>query len=307
MNYIEFQKKFPSEEKVIAHFIKQRYPNRVTCNFCGSDKAYQRKKRPKVFDCGFCGRTFSIFKNTIFEKTTSDLRKWMYAIHLFLNAKKVISALQLQREIGVTYKTAWRMLKQIRLAMGNTTGKKLIDTVLEIDETYIGGKPRKRNKRNNDNNRGSGLKRGRGTNKTPIVGIVSRDNNKVFAKVALPNKKGQKLTGQQLIKILTRVALDSNKNIVISDEYGSYGKLRKTNFVHLQIDHTKMFADGDVHVNTIESFWAIVKRAVYGIYHHISIKYLQNYINEFAYMFNNRNINQSFDLLLKQSILQWGG
>ena len=217
MNYNEFQKKFPSEEKVIEHFIKQRYPCGVRCNHCDSDKVYQRKKRPKVFDCGFCGRTFSVFKNTIFEKTTSDLRKWMYAIHLFLNAKKGISALQLQREIEVTYKCAWRMLKQIRLAMGNASGKKLIDTVLEIDETYIGSKPRKRNKRNDDNNKGGGLKRGRGTEKTPVVGIMSRGNNKVFAKVALPNKKGQKLTGQQLIKILTKVALDSNKNIVISD------------------------------------------------------------------------------------------
>lgn len=210
--------------------------------------------------------------------------------------------MQLQREIGVTYKTAWRMLKQIRLAMGNTSGKKLIDTVLEIDETYIGGKPRKRNKHNDDDNKGSGLKRGRGTNKTPIVGIVSRKGNKVYAKVALTNKKGQKLTGQQLIKILTEVALENGKNIVISDEFKGYDKLRETKFVNLQIDHTKLFADGDVHVNTIESFWAIVKRAVYGIYHHISLKYLQNYISEFAYRFNHRGKN-SFDLLLKQSIL----
>lgn len=303
MNYIEFQKKFPNEKKVIEHFVRQRYPNGIKCNFCNSDRVYQRKKRPKVFDCGFCGRTFSIFKNTIFEKTTTDLRKWMYAIHLFLNAKKGISALQLQREIGVTYKCAWRMLKQIRLAMGNTSGKKVIDTILEIDETYIGGKPRKRNKRKDNGNGGGGLKRGRGTKKTPVVGIVSRNDKKVFAKVALPNKRGQKLTGQQLIKILTEIALENSKNIVISDEFRGYDKLRKTRFLSLRIDHTKLFADGDVHTNTIESFWAIVKRAVYGIYHHISIKYMQYYINEFAYRFNHRD-KSSFDLLLKQSLIK---
>ena len=107
MDYQEFQKKFGSEKKVIEYFIKQRYPEGIKCNFCNSEKVYQRKKTPKVFDCGFCGRSFSIFKDTIFEKTSTDLRKWMYAIHLFLNAKKGISAKQLQREIGVTYKTAW--------------------------------------------------------------------------------------------------------------------------------------------------------------------------------------------------------
>lgn len=302
MDFQEFQKKFRSENKVIEYFIKTAYPEGLHCRFCGSDKVYQRKKTPKVFDCGLCGRSFSIFKDTIFEKTTTDLRKWMYAIHLFLNAKKGISALQLQREIKVTYKTAWRILKQIRKAMSRAPYQKFVNTILEIDETYIGGKPRKSNKKD-DEPKGGGLKRGRGTDKTPIVGIVSRDDNKVYAKVAVPNKKGQKLTGQQLIKILTKVALDSNKNIVISDEFRGYNKLGKTRFLHLRIDHTKMYADDLIHVNTVESFWAIVKRAVYGIYHRISVKYLQEYINEFSFRFNNRNIDQSFDLLLKQAVL----
>jgi transposase-like protein len=302
MDFQEFQEKFGSERKVIEYFIKQRYPEGIKCHFCNSEKVYQRKKTPKVFDCGFCGRSFSIFKDTIFEKTTTDLRKWMYAIHLFLNAKKGISAKQLQREIGVTYKTAWRMLHQIRKAMSNNENQKFVNTILEIDETYVGGKPRKSNKRDN-NKKGGGQKRGRGTDKTPIVGIVSRNDNKVYAKVALTNRKGQKLTGQQLIGILTRVALDSSKNVVISDEFSSYDKLRKTKFIHLRIDHTKMYADDLIHTNTIESFWAIVKRAAYGIYHRISVKYLQDYINEFCFRFNNRNIDNSFDLLMSQSVL----
>ena len=300
MKYKEFMKKFPDEKKIIDHFVSIIYPNGIKCPHCGNEKLYQKKERLKVFDCNFCGRSFSIFKDTIFEKTSTDLQKWFYAIHLVLNAKKGISALQLQREIGVTYKTAWRMLKQIRQAMEDKDHDKFYETIVEIDETYIGGKPRKKNKRD-DNPRGGSLKRGRGTNKTPIVAVVDREEKKIFAKVALANKRGQKLTGRQLIDILNQVCKGKNVT-VISDEFTGYDKLKNTNYIHLKIDNTKMFVDGDIHTNTIESFWAIVKRAFYGTYHRISVKYLQEYINEISFRYNNRNINESFDLLLANAI-----
>jgi transposase-like protein len=123
MTFIELMTKFPTEESVIDYYIKVRYPNGVFCNHCGSIKVYQEHNRKKVFSCNDCKSTFSPFKNTIFEKSSTDLRKWFFAIHLFLNGKKGVSGLQLQREIGVTYKTAWRMLQQIRLAMGNAENK----------------------------------------------------------------------------------------------------------------------------------------------------------------------------------------
>lgn len=138
MTFIELMKLFPTEESVIDYYIKFRYPDGVRCNHCGSPKVYQETKRRKVFSCNDCLSTFSPFKGTIFEKSSTDLRKWMYGIHLFLNGKKRISGLQLQKEIGVTYKTAWRMLQQIRMAMGNAEHKEFIDTVIEIDETYVG-------------------------------------------------------------------------------------------------------------------------------------------------------------------------
>ena len=119
MNFLEFNKKFPTELACIDHFIQIRYSNKVQCRHCKSGKVFHRQDAPKQFQCGECKNSFSIFKETIFEKSDTDLRKWMYAIHLFLNSKKGISGYQLQREIGVTYKTAWRMLRQIRLAMGN--------------------------------------------------------------------------------------------------------------------------------------------------------------------------------------------
>ncbi|MFA5015673.1 MAG: IS1595 family transposase [Actinomycetota bacterium] len=164
MDYKEFLKKYPTEKAIIDYFIKIRYPEGVKCNHCGSSKVYRRSKEYKVFDCNGCGRGFSVFKNTIFEHTSTDMQKWFFAIHLFLNAKKGISAKQLQREIGVTYKTAWRMLRQIRTAMEDKDNDKFYETIIEIDETYIGAKPRKGNKKDDDN-KGSGLKRDRGTKK----------------------------------------------------------------------------------------------------------------------------------------------
>lgn len=300
MNFFEFLNKFPTEDKVIEYFVKVRYgQEKPTCNHCGSCNKIYKRGIGRFYDCKECGNTFSIFKDTIFENTTTDLKKWMYAIHLFLNGKKGISGLQLMREIKVTYKTAWRMLKQIRLAMGNKENQEFIDTILEIDETYIGGKPRKKNKGRDDDDKGN--KRGRGTSKTPVVGIIDRNNKKVHARVALPNKEGQKLSGKQLLEIIKQVAKCDN-NVIITDEFRGYNILKKTRQIHLKIDHTSEFANGLIHTNNIESFWSTLKRGVLGIYHHISPKYLQNYVDEFCFRYNNRENQNVFDLMIKQTI-----
>ena len=307
MTFIELMKKFPTENSVIQYYLTIRYPNGVCCNHCGSsNKVYQEKERPKVFSCNDCKSTFSPFKDTIFEKSSTDLRKWMYAIHMFLNGKKGISGLQLQREIGVTYKTAWRMLHQIRKAMGNAESKEFFDTIVEIDETYVGGKPRKGNKRKDDDDKGTPIanKRGRGTNKTPVVGIINRNEKKVYAKVAMPNKEGKKLSAKQLIDILNNVSKQDNNNTIITDEFRGYDTLSRNNFIHLRVDHSRAFSNGKgIHTNNIESFWATLKRGVYGIYHHISVEYMQKYVDEFCFRYNNREDNM-FDMVLKQSILK---
>ena len=311
MTFLTLVKMFPTEESVIKYYINTRYPDGVKCNYCGSEKVYQEHKRPKVFSCNDCKTTFSPFKGTIFEKSSTDMRKWMYAIHLFINGKKGISGLQLQREIDVTYKTAWRMLHQIRKAMGNSENQEFFDTIIEMDETYVGGKPRKENGYNDDDNDDDNNatpprvnKRGRGTNKTPVVGVIDRNNKKVFAKIALPNKEGKKLTAKQLIDILKTVSKQENGNTIITDEFKSYDPLKRNNFVHLRIDHTEGFSDNNgTHTNNIESFWATLKRGVYGIYHHISVKYMQKYVDEFCFRYNNRENNSMFNLVLKQSVL----
>jgi transposase-like protein len=298
---------FPTVDSVIEYFLKIRYPNGVVCPHCGSVKVYHESGRHKVFVCKDCVNTFSPFTNTIFEKSSTDLRKWVLAISLFTNAKKGISAKQLQRDTGVTYKTAWRMLQQIRLAMGNSENQQFFNTIVEIDETYVGGKPRKKNHHNANEDKIKGFrpkaKYGRGTEKTAVVGIIDRNNKKVYAQIALPNIQGQRLTATQLIDILSTVSKKDNKNIVMTDEFTSYNPLERNGFVHLRVNHKEAYSNGNgVHTNNIESFWATLKRGVYGVYHHISVKYMQKYVDEFCFRYNNRAVNM-FDLVLKQSII----
>jgi transposase-like protein len=270
MNFFEFNKQFPTELACIEYFITIRYNDQIQCNHCNRDKVTVRKNTPKKFQCNSCGKIFSVFKGTIFEKSCTDLRKWMYAIHLFLNSKKGISGYQLQREIGVTYKTAWRMLKQIRLAMGNPENQNFMGTLIEIDEAYVGGKPRKCAKKDNDDDDLPKNKRGRGTKKNVVVGCVDRDNKSVFAKVMIKNKEGKKLTGKQLLDVLNQVVVQDS--IVISDEFKGYNILaKKTSHIHLRVDHTKEFVSKDeTHKNNIENFWGTLKRGILGIYHHVS-------------------------------------
>lgn len=298
MDFLELLDKFPTEEHIIQHFIKLRYPNGIACNHCSSENVVRRGDKSKVFRCNDCQNDFSIFKDTMFEDTYTDLRKWMYALHLFLNGKKGISGCQLQREIKVTYKTAWRMLHKIRAAMGNKQSmENSFFPIVEIDETYVGGRPRKGGKKQGT---GEEVKRGRGTSKIPVIGVICRKTKQVHAKVALPDAEGRKLTGKQLMSVLDEAV--TRNAIVITDEFRGYNALKKTNHVHLQIDHTKEYANGIRHTNNIEGFWSTLKRGIYGIYHHVSLKYLQNYVSEFCYRYNNRKNPDMFDLVLIQSI-----
>jgi transposase-like protein len=215
------------------------------------------------------------------------------------------------RELGVTQTTAWRMLQQIRIAMGNEDMSKAFQGLVEIDETYVGGKPRKTNTILDDDGkviyRGRVKnKRGRGTKKTPVIGVKERSTGRVYAKVALPNEDGEKLSGKQLLDILDEVCKDNAT--VISDDWGGYKILDKphaNNFYHLSVNHSlgQYSAGNGVHTNGIESIWAVFKRGTYGTYHHISVKYMQRYVHEFSFRQNTKDIPTAFDILLSRSVL----
>lgn len=199
MTFLEFIKRLPDEQAVIDQFIKIRFPKGLRCNHCGSSQVYARKN-PKFFDCEECKNTFSVFKDTIFEKSSTDLRKWMYAIQFSQNIVKSISGKQLQREVQVTYKCAWRMRKQIREAKGNNVTIKILEDIVEVNETYIGREP---NKYGEDQLK---LKCEQGTKKQPIVGVVDRDKSKVHDRGILPTDyKDKQLTRKQLLEILSEL------------------------------------------------------------------------------------------------------
>lgn len=201
-----------------------------------------------------------------------------------------------------SYQSAWRMLQQIRKAMEKEEYKETFEAVVEIDETYVGGKPRKNNGHSDDED--NKPKRGRGTSKTPVIGVKERNTGKVHAVVANYNEEGKQLSGKQLFAVLKKVC--KGNNTVLTDQFSGYNILDKENecnFVRLKIDHTVTYSLGDgIHTNDIESFWAILKRGVYGVFHNVSVKYMQKYVTEFCYRLNHRDNNEAFTSLVELAI-----
>lgn len=216
------------------------------------------------------------------------LPKWFQMIFLMLNAKKGISAMQIARDLGITYKSAWFAAMRIRCAMLDWGDQ--LEGIVEMDETYVGGKPRKRNKKAADNvpnlstvydrddNR---IKRGRGTKKVPVVGIAER-KGRVVAKVM------ERLTSKQLLAML-KDAVNMEDTTLMTDDFMAYKAMDKE-IERFVVQHGKgEYAKGAIHTNTIEGFWSIVKNGIKGQYHVISKKYLPFYLAEFCYRYNRRS------------------
>ncbi len=316
MTYFEFTKRFPNEDSAIDYIVEMKYKNGYVCPKCGCVhlRIYRQKYNRRFLYCNNCKSEFSALKNTIFENTHLDLRMWLYAINLVIVSRKGISALQLKRELGMgSYQSAWRMLHQIRKAMEKEEYREEFEAIVEIDETYVGGKPRKKNNhsdngnddRNNENSDNKPNKRGRGTSKTPVIGVKERNTGRVHAVVANYNEEGKKLSGKQLFNVIKKVCKDNT--IIMTDQYSGYNILDKENdcnFVRLKIDHSVTYSLGNgIHTNGIESFWAVLKRGVYGVFHNVSVKYMQKYVNEFCFRLNHRDNNEAFASLVELSIM----
>lgn len=307
MTFFEFQKRFPTELTALNFIVSIKYANGYHCPKCGCihKGIYRSNVRAKILHCNNCNSEFSILAGTIFESTHLDLRMWLYAINLVIVAKKGISACQLQRELGMkSYKGAWRMLHLIRQAMAKEEYNDVFEAVVEIDETYVGGKPRKKNTHNERETEENFNKRGRGTSKTPVIGIKERSSGKVHAVVANFNAEGKQLSGKQLFRVLKKVCKDGTT--VMTDQYSGYNILDKENeknFIRVKVDHSVTYSLGNgVHTNGIESFWAIVKRGIYGIYHHVSVDYMQRYMDEFCFRLNHRKCDEAFKSLVNLAV-----
>lgn len=284
MNIIQVYKTFPTQDDCLDHLEKVRWNSKPKCPYCASTRVTPMKGERR-HHCNNCNTSFSVTVKTIFHKSKLELQKWFLAISLILNAKKGIAARQLARDLEVTKDTAWYMAMRIRRAMIETPS--LLSGIVEMDETYVGGKPRKGDPMPN--------KRGRGTKKTPVVGMVQR-GGEIKAKVM----RKDKLTAKELSSIV-REKIDVDRAVLVTDEYRGYCKI--SDFMpQFTINHQLAYADGDIHTNTMEGFWSLFKRGIVGQFHKVSVFHLPRYVDEFCFRYNNRMNEHAFDFLLSRAL-----
>jgi transposase-like protein len=284
MNLTTLSKKYNTNEKCIKYLEKLRWNNKPICPFCLEREHITKRHNTISYHCNSCNSDFTVLYGTIFEGTRLELPKWFQLIMLMLNAKKGISAKQLMRDVEIGYSTAWYCAMRVRSGMIDHCNI-LLENIVEMDESYTGGKPRKHNIKVAENapviTQIAPNKRGRGTKKTPIVGIVERKG-----KIAL--KVIEKLTGRNLLAMLKEY-VNVKKTILMTDENPSYHKFDDI-VEHYTVTHSKKeYVRGTVHTNTIEGFWAIVKNSIRGQYIAISKKYLPFYLVQAQYLYNNRD------------------
>lgn len=296
MNIIQIFKQFPAQKDCIDFLEQRRWGDKPVCVYCGSINTNPLNQEGRFrHHCNGCRSTFSVTVGTIFHGTHIPLQKWFLLISLMQNAKKGLSSCQAARDIEINQGTTWSMMHRIRKS--NKDYGKLLEGIIEMDETYVGGKPRKENRKGKDDN-DKGSPRGRGTKKTPVVAMVERKGN---VKAVVVSKL--ELKAKDLRKLIMK-SIDIQNSILITDEYTGYNRVKDI-VPHETINHSYEYARGDIHTNSIESFWAILKRGLMGQFHWVSKKYLNAYIDEFCYRYNNRELNgkvafnMSIDKMLK--------
>ena len=277
----QFDKMFQDEDACKAYLVAHRWPDGVHCPRCGNTNVYVLETRPFHWQCHACasrGYRFSVLVGTIFENTNKALRDWFKVIHLMLTSKKGMSALQIMRYMGFgSYKTAWYMCHRVRASLQDREFKKLLG-IVEVDETFVGGKAKNRHKDKRGDGGGTG---GIGSGKFVVAGAVSRKGN-VVARV-IESIDASTLTG------FIREAVSNKVSLLVTDQWVAYKHLHKE-FPHKIINHAKgQYVVGAVHTNTIEGFWSLVKRGMIGTFHKVSKKYLALYVAEFQFRYNHRN------------------
>jgi len=260
-----FNERFPNDDVCLDYLFEQAYGDLVACPKCGvTNPSYYRVRNRKCYECKDCGNQIHPLANTIFHKPSTPLKDWFYIIFLFSVAKNGVSAKEVERHLGVTYKCAWRIAKQVRELMQD--GHIQLGDIVETDETYIGG-----------------VQRGKD--------ITTQDKAVVFGMV---EHKG-KVTAAHVSSAGTRVLLPRLREsiavgtTIYSDQARVYSALKRLGYLHDSVNHSLgEYGRGLVHTNTIEGFWGQLKRSIDETYHCVSPKYLQLYLNEFVYRYNHR-------------------
>ncbi len=280
----EFFARFQDDDACVQHVMEVRYGLRHVCGKCGVESTFHKLASRRAFSCAHCGHHVYPCAGTIFEDSRTPLQVWFYAIYLFVTTRHGVSGKELQRALGVTYKTAWRMGQQIRILMDKTDGEGILRGHVELDEAYVGGhRPGKR---------------GRGADgKTIVMGLKERGGR--LETQVIPNVK--KATLREVV--LENVEPGS---IVSTDELMSYGLLTDDGYTHGTVKHgAGEFAYYDYrheathHTNSVEAFWRQFKNSIRSTHIHVSRKYMDRYLSEFAFRANHRQmVNGMFDLLI---------
>ncbi|MBW8242985.1 IS1595 family transposase [Muricauda oceani] len=279
---LEIIQTFPDEQSCIDHLEELRWNGNVISPFDETSKVYNCKGNR--YKCKNTGKYFNIKTNTIFDNTKLPLQKWFLAIWLVTSHKKGISSLQLGRDLNITQKSAWFMLSRIRQCFGIDNDQ--MEGEIEADETYVGGKEGNKHADKRIKNAQGGV------GKAAVLGMVQRGGN-------VSAKKIDDVSMQTLSAEIMRNVKEGAK--LYTDEFTSYKRLKRV-YDHKFVKHSrKQYVKGRVHTNTIESFWALLKRGIFGIYHFTSKKHLQLYVDEFCFRYNSRQITESarFNLLLQ--------
>jgi transposase-like protein len=276
MTLLDVQNMFATDEKCREILTRFRWPNGVECPRCKStDNAWLQSRR--LFECLACNYQYSVLVGTIFNDSHLPLEKWFIATYLLCESRKGMSANQIKRMLGVSYKTAWYLCHRIRAAMVEASKAKLTGTV-EVDETYVGGRKR-----------GA---RGRSHEKDIVIGIRQRGGQLRFI-------KAEDVTQGTLYDIIN-ANVDKTVDVIVTDEFASYN-FNETQFrgKHKTIKHKAgIYVQGDIYTNTVESAFSLLKRGIMGTWHRLSTKHLPAYLNEMTFRFNRRkNHDLFFDTL----------
>jgi transposase len=285
---MEFMREFPDDDACLEHLWRTRFSRdgeHARCPKCEKRRAFKKyvtDQRRQSWTCTACGHHLHPTAGTIFHKSSTSLSLWFYAIYLVTSSKTGVSAKHLERELGVTYKTAWRMFNLIRNSLMKQDDKPLSGDV-EVDETAWGGKPRQGDiekfRREGETDLSGAGGRWKQAKKATVFGMVERGGRVKATVVA--DRKAETLQGQVSTHVLPR-------SVIFTDEWPSYLGLDRR-YTHHRIRHTeKVYVSGEVHTQTIDGFFSNLKRGIGGNYHSVSSKWLQGYLNEYAWRYNHR-------------------